>query len=304
MRNEFARVSVFISPPNFFDEIIVEEGGRVDGWKLYVQKMEIPVGEKDGSFQLNDAARLIAEIELDEKNVFNFDKMMLPNLVQILDSLAGLRNAIIPGRVHYTMWQQDFVKEGVSRRMHPIRIEIGVKVRVHKSSEALQVERKAKESSRKMVLDNLKKELSDISKKYFSAFSNEYFRRAWENFGLAFTGEKDDFSHLYSVRDSIQEGLKRTNVRAELSVSKDDWRRFGEIYNNYSIEGGRHLGRHPEPTKPMSDEQKKFVVDFAKKLLFSYGDYLIERGERWHHREVSALHTVHDARRPAPPSTN
>lgn len=285
MTNSFARISAFVSPKDFFDEIIPRNGIEVAPWRIYTSRTKIPVHEKDGSMCLHDTTRIFAETEYKEERLSHFDKEMLPNIRQIIKALVGLRTAHLPGNVFFCLCSQDFVKDGVSRNMHPIQINLGVNIRLRTvaidgavvyDSEKEEAEQKKREIEQDIaLLRDIKDELKAKSAKYVNHLGDEYFRRAWESFALALTSNKQGITHLYDIRDAIQKKFKTEVIaRKTLNLKKEDWSRFGSIYNNGPIEGGRHLGAHPAPLKPMTDDLRRFVVDFAKTMLFAYGDYL------------------------------
>ncbi|WP_312589500.1 hypothetical protein [Comamonas terrigena] len=278
---------VYVSPVDYFDDIIGEQGVNIDGWKIKIRKHTLPVFPIDKPPEQIDAATLIAEINYRREDIRYFDASTYPKLLQIINSLIGYRLAFFPEEPVFSMWEKDFEEDGITSNMHPIQVESSVEIISVSIGNGVSgcdfnairnLQLKFKKLDAERELNNIKNYLKINSHKYINQLHDEYFRRSWESFGKAMRlGE--NISYLYDIRDALKTKFRTEEVaRQKLVLKKDEWSKFGRIFNNMSIEGGRHLGVNVEPVRPMNDDEISFVIDFAKKMLFAYGDYLIDNG--------------------------
>jgi hypothetical protein len=174
---------------------------------------------------------------------------------------------------------EEFVKEGISRNIEPYKINVGIDIlnmRVLDASGKVVFNAVKAEAKRALQsLRNTKDELRDISAGIAKHLGDDYFRRAWESFSLAHGANQHAIGHLYDVRDAIAKKFgSEDKAREVLNLGKNEWSEFGRIFNADSVEGGRHNGKHPTSLKPMTNEQRTSVMQFAKTMLFAYSNYL------------------------------
>jgi len=275
MNNEFARITAFVSPEDAFDEIIPDHGVKIDQWRIYKRKMKFPVNGKDEKL-LIDVTELVAEISHKEDELRNFDKEILPGFNQIRDSLAALYDLSSPGTVRFGETRQFFVKDGTIRNMHPIQIDIGINIEMIEAKIDGNIVFNAEKEKQFHARNNVKKEKHERKthgNKYVDKINDRCFRRALERYHLA--KEENNITFLYDIRDAIHKKFGEDKIAIEkLGLKAEEWKRFGAIFNRNSIEGGRHLGKYPEPTKSMANLDLCFIKSFSKEMLLRFGDYL------------------------------
>jgi hypothetical protein len=204
---------------------------------------------------------------------------MLQVYKQLIHGLVGIRKIRLPGDVEFSMSFEEFVKDGVSRNIEPYKINVGIgilNIRVlNANGEVIFDAAKAEMDRALQSLKKAKDELRELSAGITKYLGDDYFRRAWESFGLAHGTNQHAIGHLYDVRDAIAKKFgSEDKAREVLNLKKDEWSEFGKIFNADSVQGGRHNGKHLTPVKPMTDEQRALVMQFAKTMLFAYGNYL------------------------------
>lgn len=273
------------NPNNFFDEIIPENGLEVGDWRLTIRRIRTPIWDHDNRHTLVEVAWLYAEIDYDEAQLARFRQDKLPSFMQIVQALAGVRRMHLSGGIEFSMFYEEFVKHGVTRNIEPIKINIGVDIRLTRITSAsgdvyFDAEAEAAEQARR-ALQDAKNELQVTAKAVAKHLGDDFFRRAWESFNLAFGNDEHAINHLYEVRDAmLGKFSKEEAARNALSISKNDWSDFGRIFNDCAVIGGRHNGKHPAPLKPMTNDQRDQSIRFAKNLLLAYGRHLDNKGAR------------------------
>src|SRR5690606_11439319 len=115
-----------------------------------------------------------------------------------------------------------------------------------------------------------KSEVKKIAK-YVRFLGDPYFRRGWESYSLALAEHDHAIRHIYDLRDAAKKRLG--NAQKLLGISDDEWSRFGKVLNNQPVKGGRHNGMQPEPMRPLTEEERTFLLRFAEKLLYAFGNF-------------------------------
>ncbi|PAJ86377.1 hypothetical protein DF159_21230 [Burkholderia ubonensis] len=275
----FVRVRACPNPNNFFDEIVPENGLTVCDWRLTIRRIAVPGIDPSGAHTVVDTAWLYAESDYDEAQLARFRHDKLATFMQIVQALAGLRRMHLTGGVQFSMFFEEFVKDGVSRNIEPHQVNIGVgilRVRATDATGTVVFDARAMEVEQaRRALQDAKNELRMTGASVVKHLGDDFFRRAWESFNLAFGADEHAINHLYDVRDAVTAKFgKDDQARKALGIHKSEWSEFGKIFNDGAVKGGRHNGKHPAPLRPMSREQRDQIIRFAKELLRAYGRYL------------------------------
>ncbi|SFT71333.1 hypothetical protein [Paraburkholderia aspalathi] len=275
----YVRVRACPTPNNFFDELIPEDGLDVCDWRLTIRTIPVPVLDTSGAHTTIATKWLYAESSYDEAQLARFGRDKLPTFMQIVQALAGLRRTHLSGSVEFSMFFEEFVKDGVSRNIEPHRVNVGVgilNVRTTDADGTLVLDARASEAEQaRQALQDAKDELRITGAGVVKHLGDDFFRRAWESFNLSFGADEHAINHLYDVRDAVTAKFgKDDHARNALGIAKADWSDFGKIFNDGAVKGGRHNGKHPAPLKPMTGVQRAQVTRFAKDLLRAYGRYL------------------------------
>ncbi|MDR8029523.1 hypothetical protein KPA93_17740 [Burkholderia cenocepacia] len=275
----YVQVRACPKPNSFFDEIIPDDGLTVGDWRLTIRRISTPVGDPSDGRAFVDVAWLYAESDYDEAQLTRFRHDKLPAFMQIVQALAGLRRMHLSGGLEFSMFFEEFVKDGVIRRIEAYKLDVGVsilKMRTTDSTGAVVFDSEAVAAERaRRALQDAKNELRLTAEATTKHLGDDFFRRAWESFNLAFGKDEHAINHLFDVRDAVLGKFEREEVaRKELGIFKADWNKFGKIFNDGAVIGGRHNGKHPAPLKPMSHEQRDQAIRFAKNLLLTYARYL------------------------------
>lgn len=275
----YVQVRACPNPNNFFDEIIPDDGITIDDWRLTIRTIPMPVFNTSQGHTLVDTAWLYAESDCDDAQLARFRQDKLPSLMQIVQALAGLRRMHLSGEIKFSMLFEEFVKDGVTRNIEPYKIDIGVNIRRVQVTDAtgavvFDAEVEAAERARR-ALQDAKSELRVTAEGVAKHLGDDFFRRAWESFNLAFGKDDHAINHLFDVRDAALGKFEKEEVaRAALGIHKKEWSDFGRIFNDGAVIGGRHNGKHPASLKPMTYDQRAQAIRFAKNLLLAYGRYL------------------------------
>lgn len=267
------------NPNNFFDEIIPNSGLNIGDWHLKIHKIPTPVFTHDEKNILVDVAWLYAESNYDETQLTRFKQDKLPSFTQIIRALGGIRRMHLSGGVEFSMSFDEFVKNGVSRNIEPYRINVGVdilRVQITDINGTIIFDDEAEAAERaRRALQDAQNELLATAKVVTKHLGDDFFRRAWESFNLAFGKDEHAINHLYDVRDAVFGKFGKEEVaRDALGIHKKEWSEFGRIFNVRAVIGGRHNGKHPAPLKPMTHDERTQAIRFAKNLLQAYGRYL------------------------------
>ncbi|WP_116611317.1 MULTISPECIES: hypothetical protein [Paraburkholderia] len=279
--NSYVQIRACPNPNNFFDELIPESGLEVHGWRLFIRRIPMPIPDMDGRIASVDTTWnwLYAESDYEEAQLMRFTQDKLPTFRQLIRALAGVRHTHLSGGMEFSMYFEEFVKDGVCRNIAPYHVNVGVgvlNVRVKDADGNVVFDAKEAEAEQaRQALQDAKDELRITSTSFVKHLGDDYFRRAWESFSLAFGADEHAINHLYDVRDAVTEKFgKEELARQALNLTKAEWSNFGKIFNDGAVEGGRHNGKHPAPLRPMTKEQRTQVISFARAMLFAYGRYL------------------------------
>lgn len=275
----YVQVRAYPNPNSFFDEIIPDDGIEVGGWRLTIRRIPMPVGDPSEGDAFVDTAWLYGESDYDEAQLARFRQDKLPSFMQIVQALAGLRRMHLSGGIEFSMFFEEFVKDGVTRNIEPYKLDIGVSIlrgRVTDSTGAVVFDTEVEAAERaRRALQDAKNELQVTAKAVAKHLGDDFFRRAWESFNLAFGKDEHAINHLFDVRDAVLGKFGKEEVaRDALGIYKKEWSDFGRIFNDGAVIGGRHNGKHPAPLKPMTPNQRAQSIRFAKNLLLAYGRYL------------------------------
>lgn len=267
------------NPNNFFDDIIPDSGLDVGDWRLTIRRLPTPVGDAAGGHTFVDIAWLYAESNCDETQLSRFRQDKLPSFMQIVQALAGVRRMHLSGGVEFSMFFQEFVKGGVTQNIEPYKVDSGVgilQIRITDPSGAVIFDAEAEAAERaRRALQDARNELQITAQAITKHLGDDFFRRAWESFNLAFGKDEHAINHLFDVRDAVLGKFgKEDAARNALGIHKKEWSDFGRAFNDGAVIGGRHNGKHPAPLRPMTDHQRGQSIRFAKNLLLSYGRYL------------------------------
>ncbi|WP_429440410.1 hypothetical protein [Paraburkholderia youngii] len=277
--NSYVRVRACPSPSNFFDELIPADGLEVCGWRLSMRTIPAPVWSGAGNHTVVDTRWLYAESDYEETQLAHFARDGLAAFHQLIKVLEGVRLMHLSGSVTFSMFFTEFVKDRVSRNIEPYQINAGIdklSVRITDGNGKVVFDAAEHEAQQaRQALQNAQENLRADGARLVKHLDDEYFRRAWESFGLALGEDEHAIGHLYDVRDAIVKKLGgEVHARTKLNLRRAEWDDFGSIFNSDSVKGGRHNGRHPTPMRAMTHGQRQKVIRFARTMLLAYGDYL------------------------------
>lgn len=277
--SDYVRIRACPNPNNFFDEIIPDDGINVADWRFIIRRIPMPVGDQSEGHTFVDSAWLYAESDYDEAQLARFPQDKRPLFMQIVQALAGIRRMHLSGGVEFTMFFEEFVKDGVSRNIEPFKIDIGISilsVRATDNTGAFFFDTQAEAAERaRHALQDAKNELQVTANAVAKHLDDDFFRRAWESFSLALGKDEHAINHLFDIRDAAVEKFGGGEAaRKALGIHNKEWSDFGRIFNDGAVIGGRHNGKHPAPLNPMTHDQRTQATRFAKNLLLSYGRYL------------------------------
>lgn len=266
-------------PNNFFDEIIPEEGLRFEDWLFTLHRIPSIGITQDGREVDVEIRWVHAEIDCEPEHLRSTLNKKRLELTQYLRALAGFRQARLRGDVTFTMWFEEYVNHGVRGNIESHKVNIGVGIQnvrqLDKNGSVIfDAQAVAREQAREQARKNretAENEVKEISK-YARFIGDPYYRRAWESYSLALAEHDHAISHLYDIRDAAKKRIG--NAQKFLKVSGDEWDRFGKILNDQPVKGGRHNGKQPEPMRPLTEEERTFLLRFAEKILLAFGDFL------------------------------
>lgn len=272
-------IRAYPEPNDFFDEIIPEEGLRFEDWLFTLHRVRSIGTTQDGREVDVETRWVYAEINCELEYLKFTLNSKRPELYQYLQALAGFRKTRLRDGVKFTMWFEEYVNHGVRGNIEPIKVNIGVGIRnvqqLDKDRNVIfdartvaqeQVHEQARRSR-----ETAKNEVKEISK-YAKFIRDRYYRRAWESYSLALAEHDHAIGYVYDIRDAAKERLG--NVKQLLNIGADDWSRFGKLLNDQSVKGGRHNGKHPEPMRSLTKEERTFILKFAEKILRAFGEFL------------------------------
>lgn len=202
-----------------------------------------------------------------------------PALSQGLQVLAAVRRARLNEPLSFPMWIEDYEYNGYTGRIEPFKVNVGVGILNVQKIDAdgnvifdarVAQENYDREQARK-VRSEAKSQIQEISK-YVRFFDNPFFRRAWESYQLALGDDHHAMSHMYDVREATKKGAGGSEKK--LGISVNDWSRFGLILNNQAVQGGRHNGKHTGTIRPLTPEERSFLLQLGERMLFAFGDLL------------------------------
>ncbi len=263
-------------PNDFYDEVIPEGGLDVQGWRLYIQRILTPTILADQSESLVDVRWLYAEFNCEADRIKETLELQRPGLDQVLRILAGVRKEYFVGGVRYSMYFEEYVNNGVRGDVCPVHIPVGVdvqNVKVTDSAGNTLFDAKAiEEDKEKRHRIAAKSELRKSASRHLKLMCDPYFRRAWESYSFALGSDEHSLGHLFAIREAASERFP--DARRVLGISNDEWSKFGLLFNNNPIFGGRHNGKNPGPLRPITGREKADSLKFAKKLLDAFAHQL------------------------------
>ncbi|WP_346833984.1 hypothetical protein ABDZ23_11940 [Pseudomonas koreensis] len=277
--NSFIRIRASAKPADFFDEVIPDEGYELNGWRFTRYQIPDFMPTPDGPDVEVISRWLYAETESEPGEWEATLHAKRPALDQALNVLAAIRQARMTEALEFTMWFEDYVHDGRTGSIKPFQIGICVGVQnvqtidakgnvifdaqiaqeTHDREQALKDRRAAKIEVQNLV-------------KYVKLLGNPAFRRAWESYRLARGDDAHAMSHIYDLREAAKKAVD--GAQKKLGFSINEWKRFGLILNDQAVEGGRHNGLNIEPMRPLTTEERCFLLKFGERLLFAVGDHL------------------------------
>ncbi|WP_116826791.1 hypothetical protein [Pseudomonas syringae] len=278
--NSFIRIRASSKPADFFDEVIPDEGYELNGWRFTRHQIPDFIPTPEGPDVEVISRWLYAETESEpgEWEATLHDKRNA--LDQALNVFAAIRQARISEALEFTMWFEDYVHDGRTGSIQPFRIDVCVGIQNFQTIDAngnvifdarIAQEKHDREEMLK-ARRAAKAEVQSLAK-YVKFLGNPAFRRAWESYRLARGRDPHAMSHMYDVREVANKAVG--GAQKKLGLSCNEWSRFGLILNNQAVEGGRHNGRHTDPMRPLTTEERSFLLNFGERLLFAFGDYLL-----------------------------
>lgn len=221
----YVQVRACPSPNNFFDEIIPDDGIKIGEWRFTIRRISMLADNLPEGKDFVDIAWLYAESDYDEAQLAGFRQDKLPSFMQIVQALAGLRRVHISGEIKFSMFFEEFVKDGVVRNVEPYRLEIGVDIRLIRvtdgaGSVVFDAEAHAAERAQRARQD-AKNELRVTAEAVARHLGDDFFRRSWESFNLAFGKDEHAINHLFDVRDAVLGKFEKEEVaRKALGIPK------------------------------------------------------------------------------------
>lgn len=259
-------------PNDFFDELVPEGGLEAHGWKLSIQRVLTPTTSTDQSESLVDVRWLYAELDCEPERIQKTLELRRPELEQLLRILSGFRKEHFEEGVRYSMYFEEYVNEGVRGNIYPAHIHVGIDIQNFKAmDEAGNIifdakSFEAEQAERRRLAT--KAELKTKASRNLKLMGDPYFRRAWESYSLALGSEENSIGHLFEIREAASERF--ADARKVLGFSSAEWSKFGQLFNDNSVFGGRHNGKNPRPLRPMTDREKAESIKFVKKLLEAF----------------------------------
>lgn len=267
-------------PNDFFDGLIPEKGLEVQGWRLFLRRESSPQDSEGQGESFVDICWLFAEFDCDFEEIQGVLEIQRPKLEKILRSLTGMRSMFFKENLRFSMYFEEYVNNGVRGNINPDKISIGITVlNVCVKDGAGDVVFDLKEFEAEQARDRrlaAKRDLEMKISRYARFMSDAHFMRALESYGLALGAEDDAIRHLYDIKEAA---FKRfVNAATVLRVSHSQLSKFGKLFNDIPVHGGRHNGRHSNPLRHMTGREKTEALEFAHKLLDAFVDQL-ELGE-------------------------
>lgn len=275
-------ISVRVCPkPNiFFDEIIPEDGLKINDWLFTLHRITSTAMNQDGEEVDVETRWIYAETYCEREKLKSTINDKRPELLQYFKSFEGFRKTALKGNVTFTFWFEEYVDEGVRGNIEPSKINVGVGIlnlreldedgnvtfdaRNFAREKALEKSRKDRERAKHKVKEN---------SKYLKFLGDPYFRRAWECYSLAHSERDFNIGCIYDIRDAAKERFGN-NARSLLGISNSDWRRMGKILNDQPVRGGRHNGLKTDPIRNATAEERTFLLTLAEKILKAFGNIL------------------------------
>lgn len=286
------RIRACSKPADFFDEIIPEEGLQLNGWRFTRHQIPDIMTTAEGLDVEVVGRWLYAETDCEPEQWRTTLRDKRPALTQSLQVLAAVRQARLNEALSFTMWYEEYEHNGACGNIEPYRINVSVGIQNFKTIASdgtvlFDARIAQEEHARQQALEARKAAKAEVQKiaKYIMFLEHPFFRRAWESYRLALGDDDHAMSHMYDLRDAANKGVG--GAQKKLGVSINDWSRFGLILNNQAIQGGRHNGLHTDPIRPLTEEERSFLLTFGEELLFAFGDFLeleekakLEKAER------------------------
>lgn len=277
--NSFIRIRASAKPADFFDEVIPDEGHELNGWRFTRHQIPGFMPTPEGPDVEVISRWLYAETESEPGDWEATLNAKRPALDQALNVFAAIRQARISEALEFTMWFEDYVHDGRTGSIQPFQIDVCVGIQNFQTIDAngnvifdarIAQEKHDREQALK-ARRAAKIEVQSLTK-YVKFLGNPAFCRAWESYRLARGDDAHAMSHIYDLRDAANNAVG--GAQKKLGFSINEWKRFGLILNDQAVKGGRHNGLNTEPMRPLTTEERNFLLKFGERLLFAFGDYL------------------------------
>lgn len=265
-------------PNDFFDEMIPDGGLTAGEWLINLHRIRDIGTTLDGQDVEVEIRWIYAETDCDPDHVKATLRERKPELIESLEALTAHRQVQLEETLTFTYWFEESVIDGVQGNIEPHKINVGIRIlNVQRldddgnvvSDARAESQQRAREQAHnaRQLAKNRIRENAD----YARFLNDPYYRRIWKSYGIAL-GQDDRIGQLYDLRDAAIERIPK--AQKTLGFSNEEWKRFGLLLNNTPVAGGRHSGKQPEPLRPLTVEEKTFLVKFAQKLLHGFGKYL------------------------------
>lgn len=98
--------------------------------------------------------------------------------------------------------------------------------------------------------------------------SSATLRRMLQGYCAAVDEPANEMVHLYELRDAVATHYGSANAaQASLGISAAEWNGLGRLANTVPIFEGRHRGRHIQPLRPATDEERALARQIARRIL-------------------------------------
>jgi hypothetical protein len=93
------------------------------------------------------------------------------------------------------------------------------------------------------------------------------------SYGAAVSDPGDELVHLYEMRDALSSHFgSEESARRTLDITKQEWQQLGRLANTEPLREGRHRGRHPQGTRPATQEELAAARSAAKLLVLRFAN--------------------------------
>ena len=96
-----------------------------------------------------------------------------------------------------------------------------------------------------------------------------------KSYNEAINDPPNELTHLYEIRDALSKKFGGDkNARSTLSISKDEWSRFGKLANDEPLYEGRHRGENVGQLRHAAESELEEARTIARKMILAYLEYL------------------------------